>query len=147
MTSLRIVREIDRPPDDVWGELRHLDRHVQWMHDAVRIDFRGTRREGVGTSFECLTRVGPFTTRDVMTITSWNEGVTMGVDHHGMIAGSGEFTLTPTARGTLVTWRETLRFPWWLGGAVAAACARPVLRSIWRKNLEALDALVTASRT
>jgi uncharacterized protein YndB with AHSA1/START domain len=145
VSTLRIEREIPRPPDEVWEELRHIDRHVTWMRDAVRIEFRDEQREGVGTSFECLTRVGPFTTRDVMTITSWADDATMGVDHQGIIAGSGEFTLSATPCGTLVTWRESLRFPWWLGGAISAACARPVLRWIWEKNLDALADVVVSS--
>jgi Polyketide cyclase / dehydrase and lipid transport len=123
------------PPAQVWEELRHIERHVEWMSDAVRIDCRSAQREGVGTSFDCLTRIGPFTTTDVMTITEWRDGEVMGVEHRGLVSGRGAFTLLPHLGGTRLTWREDLRFPWWCGGAIGAWSARPVLRIIWRRNL------------
>ena len=111
--------------------------HVSWMRDAVSIVFLTVQRRGVGTTFECLTRIGPFRTRDVMEITCWNETVAMGVVHRGVIVGRGEFSLTPTGAGTTLTWREELVFPWWMGGPVTAAATRPVLRRLWARNLAA----------
>src|SRR5664280_2711899 len=49
------------------------------MSDDVAIDFTTRRREGTGTTFRCTTKVGPFVTRDLMTVTEWVEGTTMGV--------------------------------------------------------------------
>ena len=48
-------------------------------------------------------------------------------------------------RRTRFTWNERLRFPWWLGGAVGARLAKPVLRAIWRRNLRRLKAIVEAA--
>ena len=69
MARIQISQVIDRTPSEVWNEMRHIERHVNWMHDAVEIRFTSDSREGIGTSFICLTKVGPFKTQDVMTIT------------------------------------------------------------------------------
>ena len=45
---------IDAPPADVWADVKHLDRHVEWMRDARSIRFRTRRRTGVGTELECV---------------------------------------------------------------------------------------------
>src|SRR5262245_10359132 len=113
------------------------------MADAAAIRFTGERRTGVGTTFECETRVGPLRTTDVMEVTEWREGEALGVRHRGVVTGTGRFVVGPspggdasTARaGTRLTWDEDLSFPWWLGGRVGAFVARPVLRAVWRGNL------------
>ncbi|MFZ1063854.1 MAG: hypothetical protein WAN30_10360, partial [Acidimicrobiales bacterium] len=128
---------LSQSPSVVWDELRHIDRHVNWMMDAKNIEFQSAQREGIGTSFICTTKVGPFTLLDAMTITTWIDKAVIGVQHHGLVGGRGVFTLSPCGTGTLLVWRETLRFPWWMGGPVGALIAAPVLRAIWRKNLAA----------
>ena len=42
--------------------------HPDWMLDADTITFRSEQHAGVGAEFDCLTRVGPLHTRDVMRI-------------------------------------------------------------------------------
>jgi hypothetical protein len=135
MSTIRVELAVTQSPIIVWEELRHIDRHVDWMSDAVRIDFVGEQREGVGTSFDCVTKVGPIVLTDKMTITSWIENAAMGVEHRGLIRGQGSFTLSPRGVGTLIAWREELFFPWWMGGSVGALVASPVLAALWRKNL------------
>jgi len=143
MARIRVRRTIDAPPGAVWEELRHIDRHVDWMADAAAIDFTSAARQGEGVTFTCLTRIGPFRLRDRMTTTAWIDGWEMGVRHDGIVAGSGRFTLRPRRRGrTRLTWDEQLRFPLWMGGRVGALVARPVLRAIWRGNLRRLAAIV-----
>jgi len=129
----------------LWEELRHIDRHVQWMADAESIEFETDQREGVGTSFRCRTKIGPFVTVDRMTITSWVERREMGVTHQGLVTGVGTFTLLDGPDNTCdLTWREELRFPWWALGPVGAFAARPVLRFVWRKNLQRLEGNITS---
>lgn len=125
----------------VWAAVRDIESHVQWMSDARSITFTSP------TTFDCLTVVGPFRTVDRMEIVSWEEGRTMGIRHVGLVRGEGRFVLTPIGEGesTRFTWDERLRFPWWLGGPVGAALAKPVLRRIWRRNLADLRALVVPS--
>jgi carbon monoxide dehydrogenase subunit G len=151
VSHIRVERTIARPPDDVWRHLADVADHVHWMADAAEIRFTGDRREGVGATFECETRVGPLRTVDRMVVTEWEPGRAMGVDHRGLVTGTGRFSLEPAgsagaaagagagasggAGATVLTWDEDLRFPWWLGGPVASVAARPVLRRLWSGNL------------
>jgi uncharacterized protein YndB with AHSA1/START domain len=132
-----VRRVIDRPPAAVWDRLADIADHVTWMADAAAIRFTTDRRRGVGTAFDCETRVGPFRTVDRMEVTEWTEGEAIGVRHVGLVTGTGRFTLRGSLDGqrTELTWDEDLRFPWRLGGPVAAALARPVLRRVWAGNL------------
>jgi hypothetical protein len=144
VSRLTVRTVVDAPPAAVWPELADIQSHVTWMADAVALHFTGERRRGVGTTFECVTRVGPFRTVDRMEVTSWREGREVGVRHTGLITGEGRFVLRPVRRGrTRITWTERLRFPWYLGGPLAATLAKPVLRRIWRANLRRLARRVT----
>jgi carbon monoxide dehydrogenase subunit G len=147
MARIRVRRTIDAPPGAVWEELRHIERHVDWMADAEAIERTSTAREGEGVTFTCRTRVGPFRLRDHMTTTEWVDGWVMGVRHDGIVSGSGRFTLRARRHGhTRLTWDERLRFPWWMGGRAGALVARPVLRAIWRGNLRRLAEIVEHPR-
>lgn len=132
------------PPAVLWAVLEPIERHVEWMADALRITFVSDTRRGVGTEFDCLTRIGPFRTVDRMRVTEWDPGRAMGIEHRGAVTGTGRFTLVPEPGGTRFCWDEHLRFPWWLGGPVGAWLARPVLRAVWRRNLERLRAIAEA---
>jgi len=67
----------------------------------------------------------------------------MGIEHRGVVAGRGRFTLRRRARGrTRFSWSEQLHFPWWMAGPVGAFAAQPVLRALWRRNLRRLKQLV-----
>jgi len=137
---------IERSPAEVWADVRNIDSHVTWMHDAVEIRFLSEHREGPGTRFECDTKVGPFALIDVMEITAWEDEARMGVRHVGLVEGTGEFTLRQITPGrTEFRWEEDLSFPWFMGGPVGAFVARPVLRFIWKRNLARLKARIEAS--
>lgn len=154
MPRLRVSAVIDAPPDQVWADVSDLASHVEWMHDARSIEFTSDQESGVGTTFDCETRVGPFRLTDRMEITRWVPGREMGVRHVGVVTGTGTFTLRGlrsgrswraggrrgAARRTRFTWTERLVFPWWLGGPFGAFVARPVLRWVWRRNLANLTA-------
>lgn len=147
MAKVQVSVQIRASRNEVWRVLEDLAGHVRWMADAHAIHFVGDRRTGVGTVFDCDTRVGPLRTVDRMEITEWRPGRAMGVTHRGLVTGTGRFTLTrPWWRPhrTTVTWEEALRFPWWFGGPVGAVAARAVLRAVWRRNLRRLRDLVEA---
>lgn len=147
MPRIRVQTTIDAPPRAVWRRLADIADHVTWMADAAAIRFRGERRTGVGTTFECETRVGPLHTLDVMEVTAWREARELGVSHRGLFTGTGRFRLRRARRGrTTVTWDEDLRFPAWLGGPVGALAAGPILRAIWRRNLRRLASRVASDR-
>lgn len=136
---IRVRTTLDAPPEAVWADLADIARHVDWMRDAVAIRFVSDRSAGVGTRFECDTKVGPFRMTDVMEVTRWDPGRAMGVRHVGLVTGEGTFTLRRARGGrTRFTWTERLRFPKRLGGPIGAFAAKPVFRWIWKRNLSAL---------
>ena len=146
MARFRMSTLVDAPPTAVWRELADIANHVEWMADAESIEFTSEQRRGVGTTFDCATRIGPLRTVDRMEVTRWDDGREMGVRHVGLVRGEGVFTLRPAGDdggSTRLDWTERLRFPWYLGGPVAGFVAGPVLRHIWRDNLRRLAARAT----
>jgi uncharacterized protein YndB with AHSA1/START domain len=138
MAAIEVTRRIDAPQDRVWAELEQIEHHTEWMADAVAMSFEGDQRRGAGTRITVDTRVGPLRTTDRMEFTRWDPPHVMGVRHEGLVTGMGEFTLIPSAGATTITWREDLVFPWYFGGPLGARLARPVLRYIWKHNLDRL---------
>jgi hypothetical protein len=145
VARISVSVEIDAPVEHVWAVVEPVEDHVSWMQDAVAIRFVGEQTRGVGTTFLCDTKVGPFRLVDRMEITEWRPNEAMGVRHVGIVTGTGRFTLTPIDldRRTRFNWTEDLRFPWYLGGPVGALLGgKVVMRAIWRRNLRALDAQI-----
>jgi hypothetical protein len=139
MSVLKVSTLIDAPRSEVWNDLSDLSSHVEWMRDARSITFVTDSTSGVGTAFDCETRVGPFRLNDRMEITRWDEGTAIGVRHVGLVTGEGVISLHRRRRGrTRVVWRERLRFPWWMGGPVGAWLATPVLWAVWRSSMRTL---------
>ncbi len=109
------------------------------MRDVESIVFIGEQRAGVGTRMEVKTVVGPLRTVDVMDVVGWEEGHSIEVTHRGLVKGTGVLGVSGSRDRTVVSWAEELTLPWWLGGAVTAWLARPVLAAIWRGNLRRLE--------
>lgn len=129
----------------VWAELSDLASHPEWMSDAGSIEFLSEGRQGVGTLIRASTEVGPIRLSDTMRVIEWEELGRITVEHVGPVTGSGSFQIRPVDEGTELRWIETLIFPWWLGGPIGAAVARPILGRIWRGSLEKLRARVELS--
>ena len=89
MTRIRVAADYDAPPATVWAAVEQVDTHVDWMADAEVIRFVTDRTEGVGTRFECVTKVGPIRLTDRMEITEWAPGEAMGVCHTGLVTAAG----------------------------------------------------------
>ena len=141
MGAIRVETEIAAPPAEVWADVRHIGSHVEWMHDAESISFTSDHREGLGASFDVLTKVGPIRLTDRMEITEWEDERTMGVRHVGVVTGVGQFTLSPVGDDrTRFVWAETLTFPWWLGGPIGGVVGGWILKQIWKRNLKLLAA-------
>jgi uncharacterized protein YndB with AHSA1/START domain len=141
MARITVETVIERSIEHVWAALEQIESHTDWMADAESITFLTDQRSGVGTTFECLTKVGPISLTDVMEITAWEPQRRMGVRHDGIVTGWGEFTLTALGEHrTLFSWAEDLTFPLWLGGPVGEFFGRFVLRAIWKGNLRRLKA-------
>ncbi len=144
---IRVSTTIDAPPDVVWDAIEDIERHVDWMDDAVAIRLTSKRRSGIGTTFDCDTRVGPIRLTDRFEITEWKPGKVMGIHHLGVVTGTGRFLLKRARGGrTRFTWDETLSFPWWLGGRLAGLPGRPVLRRVFGRDVRNLKALVETGR-
>ncbi len=146
MTRIRVTTLIDAPPAEVWGAVEDVVNHVRWMDDAMAIRVTSAQRGGIGTTFDCDTRIGPLRLTDRMEVTEWRQGRVMGIRHVGVVTGRGRFTLRRARGGrTRFTWDESLTFPWWMGGPVGGAVGRLVLRRVWRRNLANLKALIEAT--
>lgn len=135
MTMIVVAVDLPQPVSEVWSELSQLERHSEWMTDAEWIDFATEQTRGAGAEMIVRTRVGPFVTTDVLEVWDWSAGESIAVVHRGLVSGIGMFVLVPLEEGTRFVWWEDLAFPWFLGGAITAWFARPVLRRIWRANL------------
>ena len=145
MSRITVSIELEAPPSRVWDVVEPIERHVDWMADAVAIRFHGEQTRGVGTRFACDTKVGPIKLTDQMEITEWIPGEAMGVKHTGLVTGTGIFTLAPLDNGqrTKFTWSEELTFPWWLGGRLGEIIGGGlVMKAIWRRNLKKLKTQV-----
>lgn len=139
VAELVVGTVIPATPDEVWADVEDVASHVEWMDDAVSITFRSSQTSGVGTSYDCLTRVAGIELVDQMEITAWDPGTRMGVRHVGLVTGTGEFLLSDLGNGTTgFIWRETLMFPWQLGGPVGAPIGRMLLAQVWKRNLRTL---------
>lgn len=144
MKPIVVTVDISAPLSAVWETVSNLKGHEQWMGDVESISFEGSATSGPGTVMTVATRVGPFRLADRMTVTVWEPPHRIVVEHQGLVAGSGEFSLSAIAGATRFTWSEELRFPPFLGGPVAAYMSRPLLTLIWRHNLRRLKALIEA---
>lgn len=141
MARIRVETEIDATPAEVWADVEDIASHVEWMHDAEAITFTSTSTSGVGTTFDCATRIGPIRLTDKMEITAWEPGAVMGVRHVGLVEGTGRFTLSPLAGDrTSFVWEEELHFPWWMGGPIGGVVGGQILKLVWKRNLRLLAA-------
>jgi carbon monoxide dehydrogenase subunit G len=135
---IRLSVRFPASPERLWEELADLASHAEWMADADAISFIGDQTTGVGTQMRVPTRIGPLRTNDLMTVTGWEEGRMIEVNHVGAVSGTGRFEVVGVEGGSQLEWSESLRFPWWLGGPVGAWLARPILKWVWRANLKRL---------
>ncbi len=136
--EILVERVIAAPIETVWEDIARLETHTEWMADAESITFLTEQTAGEGTRMEVETRVGPLRTKDIMEFVEWEPPTRMAIRHQGLVTGVGEFTLTPEDGSTRFAWREELRFPWYFGGPVGELFAAPILKAIWRRNLDGL---------
>ena len=142
MSSVTVFVDIKASLAVVWEAASDLAKHEQWMGDVESIEFDSGIEAGPGTTMRVGTRVGPFRTTDVMVVTAWEPNHRIAVEHRGLFTGRGEFTLSPLAGATRFTWTEEISFPWHFGGPIGAAFGRPILASIWRRNLHRFKLLL-----
>ena len=134
---------IHKPIEVVWDEVKIMKNHVNWMQDAAKIDFLSENEAGIDTKMKVLTKVGPLSLNDIITVTSWDEMKSIGVVHEGIVTGEGAFYLSKnTENSTRFDWIETLKAPLYLGGPIAELFGGIVLKAIWKKNLNNLKKII-----
>jgi uncharacterized protein YndB with AHSA1/START domain len=139
VARLEVSRVIAAPAARIWDDLSRLETHVEWMADAAALTFLTEQRSGAGIRIAVVTKLGPFRLTDLMEFVAWEPPRRMAVRHTGLVTGSGEFLLDEAADGsTRFTWRERLRFPWYLGGPLGALVGARILTVVWRGNLRRL---------
>jgi hypothetical protein len=147
VTRIRVSTVIEAAPREVWAAIEDIESHSDWMEDAVAVRLTSRRHRGTGTTFDCVTRVGPFCLTDRMEITEWRRDRVMGVRHGGLVTGEGRLKLSRGRRRTTkVTWHERLRFPWWMGGPFTGFFGARVLARVWRRSLQNLKWIVEGDR-
>ena len=142
MPSVSVSVDIKASLDQVWEAAADLAGHGQWMADVESIAFDSVARQGDATIMRVATRVGPFRTTDLMTVTAWEPRRRIAIEHRGLFRGRGEFLLAPVGGATRFTWTEHIDFPRYFGGPVGAAIARPILARIWLGNVRRLRTLM-----
>lgn len=138
--AIEVSIDIPASPQEVWDYVADLACNVEWMADAQSITFTSAQTEGTGTTFDCVTKIGPMKTTDKIEVTEWDPPNTLGITHHGAVTGTGRFTLAPIEDGTRFTWAEDLTLPWYFGARVGQQPASIVLERVWRRNLRNLRA-------
>jgi hypothetical protein len=152
--TVEVSVHIDATRSRVWDEICDFPSQVEWMEDAVAIEYTGSKHEGIGTEFACTTQVWRLRTVDHMLVTEWTEGARMTVQHDGKVKGVGTFALSAPAsgsgaadaHGTSVTWTENLTFPPLFGGVVGEVIARPLFVRMWQTNLASLKSRCEGDR-
>ena len=133
---------INKPIEVVWNEVKVMENHVNWMQDAEKIDFLSENTFGLNTKMKVLTKVGPFSLNDIITVTEWKEMESIAVIHEGIVTGEGVFNLSEVDNTTTkFQWVETLKFPIYLGGPIGEIFGGIVLKYIWKKNLNNLKGI------
>jgi hypothetical protein len=130
--------EINADRERIWHELSDIAHHVDWMDDAKAIRFIGDQIRGVGTTFECKTRIAFITNTDVLRVTDWVEGHSLTIEHVGSVTGSGRIEVTDAGDRCAVSWYEQLTFPWFLGGVIGEQIARYFFTRVWKRDLTQL---------
>ena len=140
---IKVSTIIDRPLSEVWDEVKVMENHVNWMQDAAKIDFLSENKFGMDTKMKVLTKVGPLSLNDIITVTSWDEMKSIGVVHEGIVTGEGAFYLSKKNEDTTkFDWIEVLKAPFYLGGPFAEFFGGIVLKAIWKKNLNNLKKII-----
>ena len=133
---IKVSTIINKPLEVVWDEVKIMKNHVNWMQDAAKIDFLSVNESGIDTKMKVLTKVGPFSLNDIITVIKWEEMNSIGVVHEGIVTGEGTFYLSENGENsTKFEWIEELKAPYYLGGPIAEFFGGFVLKFIWKKNL------------
>lgn len=140
---VELSAELPGPPDVVWRLLVDWERQGDWMLEASDFVVVSPHREGVGVEAEATISIGGIRTRDRIRVDRWEPERRLGIEHLGWVGGRGDLHLTPLPEGrTRIDWREELRPPWGILGAIGLRAFRPMIARIFRRDLGVLTDLV-----
>src|SRR5207245_5405038 len=131
--------------DVVWRLITDWEIQQLWMREASDFQLTSPHREGVGVEATATVRVAGISTRDPIRIDIWEPQRRLGIEHRGWVKGRGDLTLERTGETTRLHWREELRPPWGLFGAIGLRLYRPMLARTFRRDLLLLAELVGRS--
>ena len=129
------------PPDRVWEELRHIERHVDWMANAETDPVHSKHREGAGHDLRLRDPDRPVPPRGPHGGHRVEDRAVDGGALLGLVTPATPVHAPPGRQhvpATRLTWSERLRFPWWLGGPVGGVVGGRVMKVVWRRNLRRL---------
>jgi len=109
---IAISLKIDAPIQKVWDSLAQWEKQGEWMLQT-KVWVTSEITEGVGTSINAFTGIGPLGVLDSMTVTAWQPPHTCDVLHTGkIIKGTGRFHLRElNAQTTIFDWSEEVLAP------------------------------------
>jgi hypothetical protein len=134
--------ELHGPPSVVWRLITDWENQGLWMHEATDFVVTSPHREGVGVEAVATVRVGGIKTRDPIRVDVWEPLRRLGILHLGWVKGRGDLALEANGDRTHFHWREELRPPWGVLGALGLRLYRPMLAHTFRRDVERLDTLV-----
>jgi carbon monoxide dehydrogenase subunit G len=129
------------PASVVWELLIDWENQGDWMLEATDFVVLTAQREGVGVEAEATVSIGGISTRDRVRVSAWEPERRLEIVHGGWVSGRGEFQLTPRGNATHVWWREELRPPLGILGALGLLAFKPVMARIFARDLRILQSL------
>lgn len=142
--SMRV--DIRRPPKTVWPFLVDWERLPRWMKDMREVRVTSARREGVGVEAVATVRIAGISTRDHIRVARWEPPNVLEIAHLGWVKGTGRMELSPAGTGSDLRWRETLIPPWGVLGRLGMRAVLPLMRRVFRRDLDRLKRLVEDPR-
>ncbi len=145
MKPLTIDSTIELPgsPELVWTLLTDWERQGDWMLEASDLVVVSDNREGIGVTAEATVKIGGISTRDRIRVDVWEPPHHLGIEHLGWVAGRGDLKLIKLDNDrTRLDWREELRPPLGILGAVGMRLFVPLMARIFRRDAQVLADLV-----
>ncbi len=113
--SFEITRRTARSAADSWARLTDWEDHTGLI-PFTTVSLLPGPAEGVGSTFNARTVVGPVRFNDLMEVTHWQPptsaepGICRIVKRGGTVVGWAVLTVAPEGSGALITWREEANF-------------------------------------
>ena len=111
MAQFEVVRHTTLPAPETWSRLTDWSRHGEFI-PFTEVTVSARPDAGVGTVFVARTACGPLAFDDPMEVTYWRPpagdqpGVCRIVKRGRVVQGWAVLTISPTAAGSTVAWRE-----------------------------------------